>query len=186
MSLQAVEAANSFAEAVLAAGTVPGGQEASFYNPDDPRHDRIAGLFHEYGVSLLEYAISREDANSFRKLAVLQWLSGNTDDARYRSHCASEAAPDLAKAINSGIAAREAFAVGRWYLYNGRPEVTEIYLSLAAGAGHTDTAWLLADVLEALQRNEEARYWLSIAQSNGQSGANMQPSVLEGDTGRRF
>lgn len=173
-----LEEACSFADSVLAAGSAPKEQPTA-YDPNDPRHDRTVDLFDDYGISLLEAAIARNEASSFRKLAVLQWLSGNTDDARYWNQGAGDAAAEQPLALDNGIAAREAFAVGRKYLLNGNRPVAEIYLDLAAHTGHADAAFLLGEVLEASQHIEEARRWFSTAETNGHSEAGKRLSALE-------
>lgn len=171
VSVQQVEAAVSFADEVLSAGGAPVRPGTDSYNPTDPRHHRTADSFGEYGVHLLGYAIARDDAESYRKLAVLQWLAGNTDDARHWSRCAGDAASGPPEALDDSIATKEAFVAGRQYLYNGKRAVAEIYLGLAADAGHAESAFMLGDVLEALQRTTEARAWFSRAQRNGHSEA---------------
>lgn len=179
-SRQAMEEAEEFASAVLAADVESGEQSTSAYDPNDPRHDRTVDLFGGYGISLLEASIARGEASSFRKLAVLQWLSGNTDDARYWSRRAGEAASEQPSALDGGRAAQEAFAAGRWYLFNENRSVAETYLELAASTGHADAAFLLGEVLEALGRIEEARRWFSIAETNGRSEAGKRLAALDG------
>lgn len=178
VSCHGVEEADAFADAVLAAGAEPGKQPTSAYDPNDPRHDRTSDLFGDYGISLLEAAVGRNEGSSFRKLAVLQWLSGNTDDARYWSRCADESAAEELPQLDDGIAVQEAFAAGRWYLFNENRAVAETYLGLAASRGHADAAYLLGEVLEALQRIEEARRWFSTAEINGHSEAGKRLSAL--------
>lgn len=178
VSRHAVEEADAFADAVLAAGGAAE-RPTSAYDPNDPRHDRTADLFGDYGIGLLEAAVGQEEASAFRKLAVLQWLSGNTDDARYWSRCASAGPAEQPSVLDDGIVSEEAFTVGRWYLFNENRAVAEIYLSLAARAGHADAAFLLGEVLEALQRIEEARRWFMTAEANGHIEAGKRLSVLE-------
>ncbi|NEA26856.1 hypothetical protein [Actinomadura bangladeshensis] len=173
-----LEQAYSFADSVLAADSMPG-EQPTVYDPNDPRHDRTVDLFGDYGVSLLEAAITRNEASSFRKLSVLQWLSGNTDDARYWSHRAGEAAAEQPLVLDDTIAAKEAFDAGRWYLFNENRAVAEIYLGLAAHTGHAGAAFLLGEVLEASQRIEEARRWFLTAETNGHSEAGKRLSALE-------
>ncbi|WP_242882763.1 hypothetical protein [Actinomadura litoris] len=167
----AVAAANEFADAVLLAGSRSVEPESSFYNRNDPRHHRAADSFGSYGTQLIEKAVSRADASACRKLAVLQFLSGNVDDARYWNDRAVRTAAAPLEALSADAAAREAFVAGRWYLYNRKQECAETYLSLAAEAGHADSAFWLGDMLEALQRDDESQRWFSVAWSNGHSGA---------------
>ncbi|MFG2087581.1 hypothetical protein [Spirillospora sp. NPDC048824] len=182
IALSAIEEAEVFADTVLRAGRTSGEQRATSFNSNDPRHDRTADLFGEYGISLLECAIGQDDADSFRKLAVLQWLSGNTDDARYWNGNANRTAPG---ALDTEVAAQVAFNSGRSYLYQGQGAVAETYLALAADAGHADAAFLLGEILETLQRNEEAQRWFLTAQENGHIGVSARLSarndcVIEG------
>ncbi|GGT62621.1 sel1 repeat family protein [Actinomadura citrea] len=179
VSVGAVEEANDFADAVLRAGGAVEELKPSCFNPNDPRHDRAAGLFGEYGISLLERAIAQDDERSLRKIAVLQWLSGNIDDARYWNGRAGKMASGTPEALDAEVAAYEAYSSGRSYLYKGQRGIAEIYLALAADAGHRDAAFLLGDALEELQRNEEARRWFSTAQSNGHGEAGKRLSALE-------
>jgi hypothetical protein len=174
VSLQAADAANSFADAVLAAGATPEEPGIGFYDLNDPRHNRAADLFGDHGVSLIEKGIAENDADSFRKIAVLQLLSGNTDDARYWSGRAG-----LPESPDQKIAAQEAFAAGRWHLYQGYGATAEIYLALAAEAGHAGAAFMMGDLLEALQRHEEARRWFVKAQINGHTEADGRLSALK-------
>ncbi|MEU6745549.1 hypothetical protein ABZ914_04935 [Spirillospora sp. NPDC046719] len=185
VSPKAAEAATSFAKTVLAAGTAPRGAVTSFYNPNDPRHDRTADLFGEYGIGLIECAIAQEDGPTFRKLAILQWLSGNTDDARYWNQRAHEAGQGSPEDLDAGIAAQEAFAAGRWYLYSERRAVAEIYFTLAADAGHADAAFLLGDMLEMTQQNADALRWFYVAKSNGHSEAGKRLSALKSQGNER-
>ncbi|GAA1883685.1 sel1 repeat family protein [Actinomadura bangladeshensis] len=179
-SRQAMEEAEAFASAVLAAGVESGARLPSSYDPNDPRHDRTVDLFGGYGISLLEAGVARGEASSLRKLAVLQWLSGNTDDARYWSRRAGEAVAEQPSALDNASAAQEAFAAGRWYLFHQNRAVAETYLELAASTGHADAAFLLGEVLEALERIEEARRWFSIAETNGHSEAGERLAAIDG------
>jgi TPR repeat protein len=177
-SQHTLEQAYSFADSVLAAVSAPR-EQSTVYDPNDPRHDRTVDLFGNYGVSLLEAVITRNEASSFRKLAVLQWLSGNTDDARYWGHRAGKEAAEQPLALDDGVAAQEAFTTGRWYLFNENRAVAETYLDLAAQTGHADAAFLLAEVLEASQRIDEARRWFLTAEANGHSEAGQRLSALK-------
>ncbi|MBE1532979.1 sel1 repeat family protein [Actinomadura algeriensis] len=176
-SPRAVVEANEFADTVLLAGGGSPGSSSISYNPNDPRHDRVAGNFGDYGVNLIEHAILHEDASSFRKLAILQWLSGDTDDARYWNNRAVSATSGPPEALDADVIMQEAFIVGRWYLYNEKIGVAETYLALAADAGHANSAYLLGDMLEALFREEEARRWFSVAWSSGHSEAGKRISA---------
>jgi hypothetical protein len=171
--------AEAFADAVLHTGGAAEEEKEHFFKPSDPRHDRTASLFGDYGVGLLESAIGRSDADSYRKLASLQWLSGNTDDAHYWNKCADQVAPGAPEAIDTESAAQAAFCSGRLYLYKGQGDVAEIYLALAADAGHADSAFLLGDVLEALERDSEAFRWFSTAKSNGHREASARLASLK-------
>ncbi|WP_143220135.1 hypothetical protein [Actinomadura sp. CNU-125] len=179
-SQSAVEAASEFADAVLLAGggsLDPSG--GSLYDPNNPRHARAGDNFGDYAINLIERAVSNGDASSFRKLAVLQRLSGDADDARYWNNRAASAASVPPEVLDFSVAAQEAFAAGRWYVYNEKREVAEVYLALAAHAGHADAAFLLGDILEALLREDEAQRWFSVARSNGHSGAGKRVSAVQ-------
>ncbi|MBA8949931.1 hypothetical protein ACFQU9_37690 [Actinomadura namibiensis] len=176
--LRDLRAAISFAEKVLDLASESEKPRGSSYNPNDPRHYRASDLFGDHGVDLLEQALERKDAGSFRKLAVLQQLSGNSDDARFWNHCASEADPAMQSSdgINDATAAQEAFRSGRQYLYSGQGGAAEIYLTLAASKGHADAAYVMGDLFETRGCVQEARQWFSVAKSYGHSNADARLS----------
>lgn len=178
-SLHAAEEADNFADSVLHAGGADEEQKLEFFDPNDPRHNRAAILFGEHGVGLIESAFAHDDAHSFQKLAALQWLSGNTDDAHYWNSCAQHIAQDSPERMDTEAAKRLAFTSGRSYLFKGEGAVAETYFRLAGNAGHADAAFLLAEFLETLQRDNDARHWFSTAEKNGHSEAGVRLAALE-------
>jgi hypothetical protein len=148
-ALRVAEEADDFADSVLRAAQGP---MLTCFNPNDPRHDRTADLFGGHGIGLLERAISRNDAGAFREIAVLQWISGNLDDARHWNDCASRAAVEVLEALNAEVAAQEVYVLGRQYLFRKQGRIAEVYLALAAEAGHGRAAFLLGEAREELQR----------------------------------
>jgi hypothetical protein len=170
---RALAEAEAFADAVLSAGGTAEDLKLSRFNPNDPRHDRMADLFGGHGISLLERAIAQNDANSFREIAVLQWLSGNSDDARHWNECASQATTEALETLDAEVAVQEAYALGLSYLFESQGQVAEIYLALAAESGHEGAALLLreAGAWDELRRKEKNRSRFSAAQGSGHGEA---------------
>ncbi|MFC4913734.1 hypothetical protein [Actinomadura gamaensis] len=151
-----VQAATEFADTVLQTGSGSAPPGGAFYNPNDPRHDRAAEILGRHGVDLIELAISQNNTKSFRKLAVLQFLSGNADDARYWNERAARAASAPPGPLNPEVAAEEAFTAGLQHAYNGNQEVAETYLALAAGAAHREAVTRLSEMRQMRQQSEES------------------------------